>query len=391
MTEVAFLVFAVSISILWLLGFLWTSYTILSQKPLEPELDEVITTEFVSVVVPARNEANRVLEKSISSMLSQDYKSFEVIVVNDRSTDGTGEILQELAKRDSKLKIIDGKETESGWLGKPFALQQGFEKARGDWVLITDADIIFSPYTVKTSVKFAKENNLDALTLLPRIVHGSFWETLFMPVFGWFCLLAMPPQYVNDPNRKESMGIGNFFLFRKGVLDELGGFVLVKDEVAEDLKMAEILKRSGFKMRLEYAPNLIETRMYSSLKEIWEGFTKNLFSGVKFSFVKSAISCVFILLFGVLPIVFAVLFLLMGSYALAFWFFLIYFFQVLTFAVIHLKWQGNILYAFLTPLGLMLFLLILANSTVRIATGKGVTWKGRKIYEKGGVRPPVLR
>lgn len=388
MVEIWLLIFAVSVFILWILGFLWTFYTLFTQKPLEP-ITEVYLSDTVSVIVPARNEAGRVLRQSISSILSQDYENFEVIVVNDRSTDKTGEILEQLAKDNTNLKVVNGKEPEPGWLGKPFALQQGYEKASGEWVLITDADIIFSPSTLKTAVNFARKNGLDALTLLPKIIHRSFWETLFLPVFGWFCLLAMPPQFVNNPKRKEAMGIGNFFLFRKSVLDELGGFSLVRGEVAEDLRMAEILKQRGFKLRIEYAPKLIETRMYSGFKQIWEGFTKNLFSGVKFSLRKSILSSFFIFLFGVFPAFAAILMLVSGIYTLAFWFFLVYLMQVLTFVIVHLKWEGNSPYALLTPLGILLFLLVFINSTFRIVTGKGVTWKGRRIYGKDGIKPPI--
>ncbi len=201
-----------------------------------------------------------------------------------------------------------------------------------------------------------------------------------MPVFGWFCLLAMPLHRVNDPHRKESMGVGNFFMFRRSVLEKIGGFESVKAEVAEDLKLAEILKNKKYKLRIDYA-EFVETRMYSGFREIWEGFTKNLFSGMKFSISKTIFGSLSILLFGVLPLFFAIAFLLFGNFALFLPLFSAYIFQVLIFFVINLKWRGNIFYALLTPIGLALFLVILANSTVKVLSGKGVMWKGRAIYE----------
>lgn len=383
------IIFFYSIAILWFAGFIWTIYCLQKQKSLEVNKTENQTNQIlVSILVPARNEAHRVLEKSISSMLGQTYKNYELIVLNDRSTDDTQNILEKLKSQNSKLKIVEGKEPEKDWLGKPNALQEAFEKSNGEWILTADADIIFAPETLATVVAYAEKNNFDALTLIPKQIFGSFWEKLFMPVFGWFCLLAMPLYRVNDANRKESMGVGNFFMFRREVLNEIGGFESVKSEVAEDLKLAEIIKNKKFKLRIDYA-EFIETRMYSGFREIWEGFTKNLFSGMKFSILKTIFGGFSILIFGVLPPVFAVVFLLSKNFELFLPLFITYIFQILIFIYINTKWRGNILYAFLAPFGLLLFLAILANSTVKVLSGKGVMWKGRAIYEKGGIRPPV--
>ena len=383
------IVFVWSIAVLWFIAFVWTIYCLQKQKTLEIKTAENQTNQtFVSILVPARNEAHRILEKSISSMLDQTYKNYELIVLNDRSTDNTLEILEKLKNNNSKLKIIEGIEPDKTWLGKPHALEQAFQKSNGKWILTADADIIFAPETLETVVAYTEKNNFDALTLIPKQIFGSFWEKLFMPVFGWFCLLAMPLHRVNDPHRKESMGVGNFFMFRREVLEKIGGFESVKAEVAEDLKLAEILKNKKYKLRIDYA-EFVETRMYSGFREIWEGFTKNLFSGMKFSITKTLFGSLSILLFGVLPLFFAIVFLLVGDFALFLPLFTTYIFQVLIFFIINLKWRGNIIFVFLTPIGLALFLAILANSAIKVLSGKGVSWKGRAIYEKGGVRPPV--
>lgn len=322
-------------------------------------------------------------------MLAQNYENYELIVLNDRSTDETGKILAECQAQNAKCRIYNGIEPAKNWLGKPFALQQAFEKATGDWILSTDADIIFAPETLQTVISYAEKNNFDALTLIPKQIYGSFWERLFMPVFGWFCLLAMPLHRVNDLQRKESMGVGNFFMFRREVLEKIGGFESVKAEVAEDLKLGEILKSDGYKLRIDYAPALIETRMYAGFGEIWEGFTKNLFSGMKFSLVKMFSGALSIFLFGVLPVFMAVFFLARGNFKLFLPLAVAYLLQVGVLAKANREWQGSLIYALLAPLGLALFLAILTNSAIRILSGKGVTWKGRAIYEEGGVRPPV--
>ena len=396
MPELSFTVFlntlAASIAALWLTGFVWTWYCLRKQLTLKPDKNDNLENEpFISILVPARNEADRILEKSIGSMLEQTYKNFEIIVLNDRSTDNTKEILKRLKFQipDSKFQIVDGIEPHKTWLGKPHALHQAFQKSSGEWILSTDADIVFAPETLQTVVNYAETNRLDALTLIPKYIYASFWEKLFMPVFGWFCVLAMPLHRVNNPNRKEFLGIGNFFMFRREVLEKIGGFESVKSEVGEDLKLAEILKKSGFKLRIDYAPDLLETRMYSGFREIWEGFTKNLFAGMKFSPVKSVFGAISILLFGVLPVFFAFLAFAFGQTFLFIAFFTAYILQVFVLVLINREWQVNLLYAFLTPIGLALFAAILMNSMVKVLSGEGVTWKGRAIYEKDGVRPPL--
>jgi chlorobactene glucosyltransferase len=387
-----FLIFAWSIAGLWLIALFWTIYCLKKQTPLGLEKNPGSQNEpFVSILVPARNEADRVLEKSISSMLNQTYKNYEIIILNDRSTDETGEILENLQSRiqNPKSKIINGKEPDKTWLGKPHALHQAFQKSGGEWILTTDADIIFAPETLQTAINYAEKNRFDALTLIPKQIFGSFWERFFMPVFGWFCLLAMPPHRVNDANRKESMGVGNFFLLRRASLEKINGFESVKAEVAEDLRLAEILKKQKFNLRIDYAPELIETRMYSGFREIWEGFTKNLFSGMKFSLPKTSFGAISILLFGVLPVFLAFIFLAFGQISFFSPLLIVYILQVLIFIFLQREWRGNIFYAFLAPFGLLMFLLILLNSTVKVLSGKGVTWKNRPIYEQGGVQPPV--
>jgi chlorobactene glucosyltransferase len=378
------------VAALWLLALLWTVYCLRRQKNLEISSVRQTPSErpFVSIIVPVRNEAGRILEKSVSSMLAQTYENFELIALDDRSTDDTRKVLEKLKIKNPKLIIVEGAETAGGWLGKPFALEQAFKHSKGEWILAADADIVFAPETLQTAVSYAEENAFDALTLVPRQIFGSFWERLFMPVFGWFCLLIMPLHRVNDPRKKASTGVGNFFMLRRAVLEKIGGFASVKAEVAEDLKLAEIIKSENFRLRVDYA-EFIETRMYRGLGEIWQGFTKNLFSGMKFSVSKTVFGAASILFFGVLPPVLAAAVLIGGSFALFFPFAAAYFFQVLTFFFVNRRWRGSAFYALLAPAGLALFLLILINSARRVLSGKGVEWKGRAIYEKGGVRPPA--
>ncbi|MBD0325189.1 MAG: glycosyltransferase, partial [Pyrinomonadaceae bacterium] len=373
------------------------------QRPLESAPDDGVLTQaaapLVSVLVPARNEEARVLPACIASILSQDYGRFEVIAVNDRSVDATGSILHAIAKADARLRVIDGAEPPPGWLGKPHALEQALQKSTGEWVLATDADMIFAPEALRTAMAHALANNYDAVTLIPHIVCLTFWERVFTPIFGWYAVMVAPVHRVNDPRKRESMGIGGFFLIRRDWLQRVGAYAALRAEVAEDLRMAELLKQEGARLRIEYAPDLISTRMQPTFRDIWEGFSKNLFAGTRFNLFQSFVGGLGILLATIMPILAAVV------CAIALWaganaelmkvfvpLVLVWAIQFVIFVLINLNWKIPIAYAFAAPLGHALFVAILFNSAFRIATGSGVMWKGRKLYERaGGVRPPRSR
>jgi cellulose synthase/poly-beta-1,6-N-acetylglucosamine synthase-like glycosyltransferase len=385
--------------LLWLIGFALTVRGLRRQQPLQSAAsDRVLMSAdapLVSVLVPARNEEGRVLHACISSILSQDYGRFEVVAVNDRSVDATGPILHAIAKADARLRVIDGAEPPPGWLGKPHALQQAFQQSAGEWVLATDADMIFAPQALRTAIAHALDNFYDAVTLIPHIVCLTFWERVFTPIFGWYMVMVAPVHRVNNPRKRESLGIGGFFLIRREWLGRVGAYGALRAEVAEDLRMAELLKLAGARLRIEYAPDLISTRMQPTFRDIWEGFSKNLFAGTKFSLFQSFVGGLGILLATVMPLVAAV------ACAIALWagapawlmqlfvpLMLVWAIQVALFAYINLSWNIPVAYAFAAPLGHALFVAILFNSAFKIASGSGVTWKGRKLYERRGVRPP---
>lgn len=376
--------------ILWLTAIFWTERESRELRPLSGKnLRQLSKEPRISILLPARNEEQRVLADCVLSLLAQNYQNFEIIALNDRSTDGTSEILHILARENIKLQVIEGAELPADWLGKPFALQQAFQKASGEWILSTDADIIFAPDAIRTALALAEENNLDALCLIPFDVCGSAWEKIFLPTFSWFRMLKMPPSLVNNPSRPESMGVGNFFLIRRAALEKINGFDFVKTSIAEDLLLAQTLKKNGWRFQLGYAPNLLQTRMYSGLMEIWEGFTKNFFAASDFSLAGTIFGAGSILLFGVVPIVLLLFFLAIwlttgdiSLLALLIPAILIYICQTIVFAIFNRAFGQSLRYAFLTPFGLAMFGTILIGSAIKVLTGRGVVWKGRNIYQR---------
>lgn len=384
------------IALAWLISFGLTRYGLTRQKLLLPE-DRSFTSAgalpFVSVLVPARNEADRILPDCIRSILAQDYEQFEVIAIDDRSTDGTGAILKAFAETDQRLRVIAGAELPAGWLGKPWAMQQALAHARGDWILATDADMIFDKTALRTAVERILDQGGDALSLLPYFAALSFWERVMIPTWTWVLLMFTLLYRTGNPASRGAVGIGGFFLMRRTALDRAGGYEVLKDEVMEDVRLAELIKRSGGRLATESAPNLLQTRMYRNFSEMWECSTKNWFSGMKFSLPLALSAVLSMYLMSVAPPVILLVSGIGMASGTALGRLLIpaalsWLLQVLVLAMVSRRSGVSPAYALTAPLGIGLLYAMLFDSSIRITSGVGVTWKGRRIYESSGVRPP---
>lgn len=392
--------------LLWFLVFVWvvsvllTLYVLYRQKSLTPPDDMSFKPDdapLVSILVPARNEEHRVLVESVRSILAQDYPRFEVIAVDDRSSDATYSILKSLAKADARLRVIGGKELPSDWLGKPYAMHQALNHAQGEWILATDADMIFDEAVLRTAVATASIQHTDAITLIPHFEAGSFWERVMIPAWAWVMLMFTVSYRVSNPKTQAALGIGGFFLMRRTVLERVGGYEALKDEVLEDVRLAEMIKRSGGSLLAEYAPGLLRTRMYRTFGEMWESCTKSWFAGMKFSLAFALLCVSWMYLMAVVPYLAAVTSVVMitaGSDSELWSIFvpavLSWLLQVIAVMMINFRSGVTPAYALTAPLGLGLLYAMLLDSSLRITLGKGVRWKGRMVYERAGVRPPQL-
>jgi len=389
-----------AIALIWLLGAALTLAALARLKFLKPTDDsrtKAADSPLVSILLPARDEERRVLAECVRSLLAQDYGSFELIAVDDRSTDATLPLLRSLAEGDSRLRVVRGGELPDGWLGKPNALRQALETARGSWVLTTDADVIFHPSALRTALTYARAHDCDAVSLFPHFETRTFWERVFTPTWLWGLLVFFPLDLVNRRRSvRLAIGMGAFFLMRRTALEGVGDFAAVRADVIEDVRLAEKLKRSGAYLRAEFAPDLIRTRMYSNFRELWEGSTKNLFAALKFSHALTLAYLVWTFSVAVVPAILVGLsaalaaagvegpwreLLLPSSLALAL--------HVALFALVCVRWRVSPAYAPAGPLGFALACAVMLASAAAVTTGRGVTWKGRKIYERaGGLRPP---
>ncbi len=267
---------------------------------LEPILHKIDNPPMVSVCVPARNE-ERGIRACLESLLKQDYPDFEVIAVNDHSTDRTGEWIQSLAHKDSRLIALEGEDLPTGWLGKPFALHQAYQKAKGEILLFTDADPVFEPHALRTAVFTMMERDLDALTLMPKAEFGSFWERAVQPVIFGFIGSLTRFRKVNSPDHKSAMGFGAFLMFRRSAYAGIGGHEAGKADVLEDVLIAKRLKKSGGKLLVADAKQLFSIRMYYGFREIWTGWRKNMFLAMKRSVVRALYHVFMVLVFVLTP------------------------------------------------------------------------------------------
>jgi glycosyltransferase involved in cell wall biosynthesis len=230
----------------------------------------------ISAIIPARNEEASIA-RAVESVAAQ-AEIVEVIVVNDGSTDRTRAVLDELATRVPKLRIIETEGLPAGWVGKNHALAMGAAEATGDWLLFTDADTYHYPGSARRALVDAVEQNAVLVSYSPEQELGSFWERALVPFI--YCRLARKFSFtrVNDPAQPDAAANGQFLMMLREVYQRIGGHAAVAGEVLEDVALARQVKQGGYQLYFTAPIGTVRTRMYRSLGAMWEGWTKNLYT-----------------------------------------------------------------------------------------------------------------
>ncbi|MBD1401547.1 glycosyltransferase [Pelovirga terrestris] len=232
----------------------------------------------LSIIVAARNEEEQ-MEAALRSLLLIDYPEFEVIVVNDRSSDGTGNILAQMTINHPQLKTLTIDDLPGGWLGKNHALWQGSRIAGGKLLLFTDADIIMVPETLQKAVSLLEQQQIDHLAVSPGLKMPGMLLTLLAACFGFFFGLYTRPWKVADPRNRCHIGVGAFNLVRTCVYRQIDGHRRIRLRPDDDLKLGKIVKDAGYRQQFAYGHELISVQWYGSIKEMIVGLEKNLFAG----------------------------------------------------------------------------------------------------------------
>jgi chlorobactene glucosyltransferase len=337
----------------------------------------------VSVVVPARDE-RRNIESCVRSILAGRYRNTEVVVVDDRSTDNTADIVRDIARDDERITLIENPPLPDGWFGKPWACATGARSARGDVICFTDADARHGPDLVARAVNAMTARQLDMLSVAGHQELGSFWERIVQPHVFWMIASRYGgTETVNRSKRAEDkIANGQCIFVRRTAYASIGGHEAVRDQVAEDVALAQRLFAAGKRTELILGRDELTTRMYTSLREIMAGWRKNIFAGgreaMPWGRIGQAIFPALLLLSPVLTLLPPVVFLaealaggprwllLASAIALAA--------QVVTWAAVY-RWMGAPLrFAAAFPLGSIIVAIVAIQA---IARGSRVEWKGR--------------
>ena len=362
----------------------------------------VETANKVSIIVPARNE-QRNIWRCVTSLLEQDYESFEVIVVDDGSTDDTPLILDDIARHHphgDKLWVLRLKDLPQGWAGKPHALHAGVQEAHGDWLLFTDADTWHAPNALCTALARATAEKIDLYSLGTKQELPGFWNKVMMPVAYLGISMQYPISKVNDPNSAIAIANGQYILIRRSVYDIIGGYARpdLRNTLLDDRDLAHVVKQNGFRLRLEDGRDLVHVYMYSNLSATWRGWRKNAYLGSRGGLLFVLLELIGLPMVAVVPFALPLLgwlarrtpthfarhtsthsggvtpgeLTLAGSLELA---------SVLTYR----RWLDHSLnipwyYAFTYPLAAALFTGIIGESAWRVLSHKGVDWSGRTYF-----------
>ncbi len=254
----------------------------------------------ISVLFAARDEAEK-LPAALASMLAQDYPNYEVVAVDDRSSDATSEILDTLARQHSHLKVLHVRELPEGWLGKPHALELAYRQSTGDWLVFTDADVRFVPDLLRRAMSLAESRRWDHLSLLAVIDLVGFWETAAVIYLGVGFVFGVQPWRVSDPDTGSYMGVGAFQLLRRSAYEAVGTHRRLAMEVVDDMKLGKLVKHGGFRSGVASGDTFIRLRWQNGLGDLIHGLTKNLFAAFGYRVSYALLSVMGVFSISILP------------------------------------------------------------------------------------------
>ncbi len=344
---------------------------------------------FVSILVPARNEES-CIETCVRSLVKQTYEQLELLVLDDQSSDSTAVIVQRLIDelpemQKIRLRLLKGGELPQGWIGKNFACQQLAQQAQGKYLLFTDADTIHAPEMLETVLDYMQRTGVQLLTGQPEQLLDSAGERLIVPLLNFTILTLLPVALIGRrPEPSLATGNGQLLCFQRVAYEEIGGHEAVKGRILEDVLLARKIKADGYRMAFVDALELVQCRMYRSWREVWAGFSKNLFAFYNYSLPFAIFALVLNLLLFVLPAL-----LLLGApflalpqhtvlYALVAYTLAVTMRILLTLRFIQAQRGLMLIYSFFHPISIVLECLILVNSIRWRRRKSGTMWKGRQ-------------
>jgi chlorobactene glucosyltransferase len=333
----------------------------------------------VSVLIPARNEEQNI-EKCLDSLRNQDYLNYEILVLDDNSTDNTFAILQRIAREDKRIRIFSGKPLPDDWFGKPYAMHQLSVEALGEIFIFTDADTIHSPTSISWTVSNMQHSGVDFISGYTKQKLLTFGEAITVPLM-YFLTTIVVPLFLNRYTRWSffSAAIGQFIAVNRNAFEKVGGYTTIRDKPVEDMYLARLFKRRGYQTIFLDLKEQIHCRMYTGYQAALEGIGKNIFVFFGKNSVLLYIVAVLVLAFILLP--FPLLFIL--------WFIKSRFFLhvlitnilfTLAFIIQYLDREIPWYYSFLWPIIFLNYLYVGLFSWFRTVSGRGFLWKDRVVH-----------
>jgi glycosyltransferase involved in cell wall biosynthesis len=330
----------------------------------------------VSIIVPARNEEESI-EQALTQLLALDYDNYEIVAVNDRSTDRTGEIMENLAAESSargQLRVIHHHELPKGWLGKTHAMWTATNQAAGDWLLFTDADVMFKPESLRRALAYAEAERADHVVLFPRMIMKRAGEYMTIAFFQTMFVFGHRPWKVADPKTRDHMGVGAFNLIRRTVYEAVGTYEALRMEVLDDMKLGKVVKNAGFAQRNVFGEDLISIRWARGAMGVVNNLTKNFFAVLSFQWWRTLISAFGLAFLNLMPF--------FGVGLAHGWARLPYAVALLSIFLIYLgmSWRSAVppYYFFLHPISTVLFVYTLLRSMFLTLWNDGIVWRGTK-------------
>jgi len=338
----------------------------------------------VSIIVPARNE-ERDIEQSLTRLLELDYDNFEVIAVNDRSTDRTGEIMESVAKSPHfsqrtremghpVLRVLHHRELPAGWLGKTHAMWTATNEAKGDWLLFTDADVRFKPDSVRRAVAYGEAERADHVVVFPQMIMKRPGEFMMIAFFQTMFMFGHRPWKVADPKTKDHMGVGAFNMIRRSTYEAVGTYEALCMEVLDDMKLGKVVKNAGFAQRNVFGDDLISIRWARGARGVVENLTKNFFAVLSFQWWRTLIAAFALAFLNLMP--FLGVWLAHGWERLPYAIALGSMFSI----YVGMSWRSKVpaYYFLLHPVSTMLFVYTLLLSMCHALWNDGIIWRGTR-------------
>jgi glycosyltransferase involved in cell wall biosynthesis len=330
----------------------------------------------VSIVVPARDEQQHVAA-ALASFAAQDYDNLELIAVDDRSRDATGEIMERTAaeaiaaRAGLRFEVIHVRDLPAGWLGKTHAMWLAAQRTTGDWILFTDADVKLRADAVRRALVYAEDVKADHLVLFPTHALETVGERMALAGFGMLFVFGHRPWKVSDPKAKDCIGVGSFNLVRKSVYESIGTFRALRLAIVEDMKLGERVKARGFSQHNVLGPGLLDLRWGDGGLGIVRNLTKNLFAVLEYRWLRALGACFLWLALNLLPF--------LGLWLASGWSKAGFAMAVIAIAVLYAGMDSRMSpYVLLHPLNSLIIAYALVRSMVATLWHGGVTWRGTK-------------